>query len=181
MTDIEYRRLGTAEVARLAEIDRTEVIEAIYHHRDGELVLEEEHWDLRGWSPEHLDELQGRTRALLGRGGAAWGAFDGDGLVGVAALDVMFIGRDGDTLQMYLLHVSDGYRRRGVGSRLLELSKAMARGMGARWLYVSGLPSENTIGFYTRRGFRVTEEPDPDLLALEPEDIHMVLALDGSD
>ena len=33
--------------------------------------------------------------------------------------------------------------------------------------------SNNTVDFYLRRGFRVAGEVDPDLFALEPEDIHL--------
>ena len=34
------------------------------------------------------------------------------------------------------------------------------------------------MGFYRGQGFTPTPEPDPELLALEPEDIHMILDLD---
>jgi hypothetical protein len=41
---------------------------------------------------------------------------------------------------------------------------------GARW-------SESAIGCCRSLGFAPTIEPIPELLALEPEDVHMVLAL----
>ena len=52
-----------------------------------------------------------------------------------------------------------------------------ARMAGAMALYVSATPSESAVGFYRRAGFKPTDTPHPDLLAEEPEDIHMILAL----
>jgi hypothetical protein len=61
-----------------------------------------------------------------------------------------------------------------LGKRLFDLARAVARERGARQLYISATPSENTVNFYLRLGCQVAEEPDPELLALEPEDIHLV-------
>lgn len=44
-------------------------------------------------------------------------------------------------------------------------------------LYVSATPSESAVGFYRSMGFAPTTEPDPRLFALEPKDIHMIMAL----
>lgn len=44
-------------------------------------------------------------------------------------------------------------------------------------VYVSATPSENTIHYYPRRGCVLAHQPDPELLALEPEDIHLVYAV----
>ena len=54
---------------------------------------------------------------------------------------------------------------------------ALARDGGARTLYVSATPSESAVGCYRRLGFEPTADPIPELLELEPEDVHMVLAL----
>ena len=54
---------------------------------------------------------------------------------------------------------------------------ARARALGARRLYVSATPSENTVGFYLRRGCRLAAEIDEALFALEPEDNHLELDL----
>jgi GNAT superfamily N-acetyltransferase len=74
---------------------------------------------------------------------------------------------------MKFLHVSRSYRNSGVGRRLFELAKGIARERGASRLYVSATPSENTIRFYMGSGCAVSAEPDPELFALEPDDIHL--------
>jgi GNAT superfamily N-acetyltransferase len=175
--DIEYRTIGPPEVNRLSEIDRSEVIDAIYYIREGRLVLEEEHWDLKGWPEGHDEELRLETLALLTRGGTAWGAFDGSQLVGISSLDSHFIGGDGATLNMALLHVSNVYRGRGIGTTLLEMARDRARDLGARRLYISAMPTERAVSFYMNRGSKLAEEVDPVLFKREPEDIHMVLEL----
>jgi predicted N-acetyltransferase YhbS len=76
-------------------------------------------------------------------------------------------------VQLTFLHVSRAYRDHGLGARLFAGARTIARARGARGLYVSATPSEHTIGFYLRMGCRVLAEPDPELFALEPEDIHL--------
>jgi hypothetical protein len=60
-----------------------------------------------------------------------------------------------------------------MATRLFGLARATARARGARRLYISATPTENTVKFYLRLGCAVTREPDADLFALEPEDIHL--------
>ena len=91
----------------------------------------------------------------------------------VAILDNRPIGPRGEHLQLDFLHVSRDYRGTGLGKRLFQLSKMAASARGARYLYISATPSQQTIDFYIRQRCRMISEPDPALLALEPLDIHM--------
>jgi hypothetical protein len=56
---------------------------------------------------------------------------------------------------------------------MYRAAQAHARDLGARFLYVSATPSQATIHFYLGLGCVPTAHPDPALLALEPEDIHL--------
>ena len=47
------------------------------------------------------------------------------------------------------------WRRRGIGSRLVELAVAAARDRGLEWVHVDFEPRRR--GFYARCGFRPTE------------------------
>nr|WP_321788577.1 GNAT family N-acetyltransferase [Burkholderia pyrrocinia] len=76
-------------------------------------------------------------------------------------------------LQLKFLHVSRDWRGCGLGEQLYRAAHAQARTMGAERLYVSATPSQRTIDFYPRLGFTVSASPDPELYALEPEDIHL--------
>ncbi len=46
-----------------------------------------------------------------------------------------------------MLFVSDDAQHRGIGTRLFEAACAGAKTLGARYLYISATPKENTISF----------------------------------
>ncbi|NNL66563.1 MAG: GNAT family N-acetyltransferase [Myxococcales bacterium] len=145
----------------------------MYRDRDGAWVLETERHDLRDWPAGEPERDGALLRDCMEHGGSAWGAFDGGTLVGAAVLESRFLGRERDRLQLKFLHVSHRQRGAGIGDALFGEALARARRLGARKLYVSATPSENTMRFYRARGCRPTREPDPGLLALEPEDVHL--------
>ena len=172
------RQITREEIERIwDEIDRSEAIEGIYYLRDGELVLEEEHYDLRGWAPGEREQYTPILCDCFDRGGTFYGAFEDGRMVGAAVLESRFIGSYRDQLQLKFLHVSSDCRKQGLGRVLFERAVARADELGARRLYVSATPSENTIGFYRHLGCTVTEEVDQELFALEPEDIHLEYAM----
>ena len=170
---MKIRKLARPEVRDIWSIDRAELIGRVYHREGNELVLEPEHHDLKGWPPGEPERDGPILLDCFDRGGTFYGAFEGETLVGATVLESRFMGREKDQLQLKLLHVSRRHRRRGVGCALFEKTVARARELGARRLYVSATPSENTVRFYVRRGCRVTDDVDAALFALEPEDIHL--------
>ena len=174
---ITGRELTRAEVGRVWEIDRSEVIENVYYSTDGGLVLKPEHYDMGAWPTGEAELYTPLFVECYDRGGWFYGLFDREQLVGVAILDNKLIGIRRDLLQLKFLHVSHHHRNQGLGHQLFALSAARARARGARGLYVSATPSQNTIDFYLRLGCVVTADPDPELFALEPEDIHLECAL----
>ncbi len=170
---IEGRELTRAEILGLWSLDRAEVIDNIYYYEQGALVLKPEHYDVQGFPPGEPEMFTPHLLACHARGGWFYGLFDGDQLVAEVVLDRKFIGPRHDLLQMKALHVSRKYRDQGLGRRLFELAAEKARGLGAKGLYISATPSQHTVDFYMGLGCTPTACPDPDLLALEPEDIHL--------
>jgi predicted N-acetyltransferase YhbS/uncharacterized protein YqeY len=172
--DTIFRALQRGEIPAIWTIDRSEVIHQIYVHEAGQLVRKPAFFDVKGWEPGAAEKITPALLDCFDRGGWCWGAFAADKLVGVAILESKLIGPAHDQLQLVFLHVSQAYRQQGLGKELFERAQAEARVRGARWLYVSATPSENTVHFYQRRGCVLADPPDPELLALEPEDIHLV-------
>jgi predicted N-acetyltransferase YhbS len=167
------RELLRREVEQVWNIDRSEVIDNIYHFENGTLVLRPQHYDVTGWPPGEAEKYTPILLDCFDRGGWFYGAFDDAKLIGIVVLESKRIGTHRDQLQLKFLHVSSSYRNRGLGTQLFELAKATARERGAKRLYVSATPSENTVNFYRRLGCAVAGEPDPELIELEPEDIHL--------
>ena len=176
---ISLRRLTVAELARVAEIDRTERIELIYEQRGTELVPLHGDWSASAWDPSGEGEhsVRAQQRALeeyAGGGAVTLGAFDGERLVGIGV--VLPHLRPG-IAQLAYLHVSDGHRASGIGRALSDELERHARAAGDTAMVVSATPSENTVRFYLGRGYAPTAEPLPELYELEPEDVHMVKPL----
>ncbi len=171
---MHIRTLARDEIEQLWTIDRAEVIERIYTLQNGQLVLRPDYFDARGWPPGEAEHTTPRLYDCFDRGGQFFGCFEGQQLIGMAALDVRWLGARRDLLQLVILHVSQAYRKHGVGGALFERVRSAARDLGAQGLYISATPSENTIHFYQRFGAALIAEPDPELFALEPEDIHLV-------
>ena len=171
---IYFSLLTRGEIIQIWSIDRREVIENVYHLENGSLVLKPEHYDMQGWPPGEAEIYTPLLYKSFDKGGWFCGAFDDKTLVGIAILDNKFIGKDKNQLQLKFLHVSRDYRKQGLGRKLFDLAMEKARERGALQLYISATPSENTVKFYLKLGAVVTDEPDPELFELEPEDIHFV-------
>ncbi len=160
-------------------MDRRERVAVGYRHEGGRVIEESVDWDIPNWLLRGKGEftLAARFRewgAELDRGGALFAALDGSRLVGFAVLGNIF--RRG-SLQLVALFVSRDWRRTGVAAGLMEAATLRARRRGATALYISATPSESAVGFYRSLGAEVAEQPDPELFAAEPEDIHFLLPL----
>lgn len=167
------RSLQREEIPLVWQIDRREIIQNIYHLRDGELVLVPDYFDVQGWPPGEAEHYTPMLTDCFDRGGMFWGAFEDEKIVGTAVLESKFIGTKHDTLQLKFLHVSRDQRKQGSAKKLFLLAVEKAESLGAKKLYISATPSENTINFYMHLGCTLTTELYPELFALEPEDIHL--------
>ena len=172
---VEIRRLERAELARVAEIDRTERIDVIYEQRGTELVERRGDWSASAWDPDaHGDHsVEAQRHALeryLDAGGIALGAVSGARLVGIG---VVVAHVRPAIAQLAFLHVSAAFRATGIGSRLCDDLELMAQRAGDSEMVVSATPSENTVRFYMGRGYGLMAQPLPELLELEPDDVHM--------
>jgi len=170
---MNIRLLQRDEIPLIWQIDRREVIDNVYYLRDGKLVLEPEHYDMQGWPPGEAEHYTPILLDCYDCGGFFWGAFQNDTLMGVSILESKFIGSQHDTLQLKFLHVNHDCRGKGLGTALFDLAAEKARDLGARKLYISATPSEYTVKYYMRLGCVLAAEIDPELFALEPEDIHL--------
>jgi predicted N-acetyltransferase YhbS len=171
------RLLARDEIALIWTIDRSEVHHYVYRMQDDQLVLTPSYFDMRGWAPGQIEQDTPLLNQIYERGGTFLGMFDDDQLVGVAVVDTVPLGVLRDQVQLKYLYVSYSYRGSGVGTRLFDAARDAARTHRAHFLYISATPTENTVNFYLRRGCRVAIPADPDLFALEPDDIHLVCAV----
>lgn len=171
---MEMRLLRRDEVETFWTIDRSEVHHNVYRMRDNEMVLTSFYFEIKGWRHGQGGSDSTHLYECFDRGGAFLGMFDENRLVGIAVVDGYLRGENNDQIQLKWLYVSRDYRQHGIGKRLFEAALNIARERGAKLLYVSATPTENTVNFYLRRGCRLAVPPDPELLAEEPQDIHFL-------
>jgi ribosomal protein S18 acetylase RimI-like enzyme len=171
--------MQNSEIDRIAEIDRSEHVPKAYVYKDGSLEPRDVDWQIPRWSTEgdHDHTVQARideSQLVLDRGGVLLGSFDGETLVGFAIYRPHL---SQDTAQLAELHISNGYRRQGIGSSFTNQVIELAKADGAKRLYVSSSPSTSTVLFYMSHGFELAQEVNQELYELEPDDIHMIKTL----
>lgn len=174
---MDYRELNREEIIKLVEIDRSEVIENIYYLRDNQLELEKEYYDMKSFPPGELDEIIERQYKIHDNKGIIYGVFNGDKLIGVTSLENKLRGKNNIYMKMDIIFVSKDYRGQGIAKKLVQIIKKEAKDRGAKKMYISATPSENTVNFYINVGCQLTAELDHELYKLEPEDIHLELIL----
>lgn len=179
MAEIDYRWMAPDEVGKIGDIDRSEQIRMGYEYTGDKLRQMDVNWDTPAWLPygdgNHTVAAQIKfCRGHLQRNGRMYGAFDGEKLVGIGIIQPRI--RDG-IAQLAYLHVSNHYRRKGIGGHITEALIREAKRTGARKMYVSATPTASAVGFYLSCGFEPVDKPIPELFELEPEDIHMMKIL----
>ncbi|MBT2699071.1 GNAT family N-acetyltransferase [Bacillus sp. ISL-40] len=78
---------------------------------------------------------------------------------------------------MAFLYTSNGYRKKGIGKRLMDKVSEIARGKGAKKLYISATETESAVNFYLNYGCKFAPKVHEELFALNPEDIHFIKEL----
>jgi ribosomal protein S18 acetylase RimI-like enzyme len=167
------------QVGLIAQIDRTEHIGTLYEVEAGELTaqvadIHVPRWFSDGAGPHSVQSYIDDLTPIVQRGATLLGVFDHDQLAGIAIIEERF---EADMAWLVFLHVSNGYRRHGIGTALWTEAVARARNAGATSMYVSATPSESAVGFYLDRGCELVPRPHPLLYAEEPEDIHLIAHL----
>ena len=176
---ITITRLEPGEIERIAELDRSEHVSRAYKVEAAALTQVEVDWQVPNWfisgdGDHSLSEQIAFCRSHLDQGGVLLGATNDHLLVGIAQ-EELEAQQKIDPLEF--LHVSREFRRHGIGKRLMQEACDIASSAGARHIYVSAVPSESAVGFYLSQGCRLAKRVDPELYALEPKDIHLILDL----
>ena len=174
----EVRQLVDDELERVVEVDVTETDTTVLVQHGTDVAVREERWTRPARDAAAWHEHARIWRQALADGGAAWGAFAGDRLVGIIVLRRRV--RPG-TDQLLALFVDAHHRRRGIAGALVEALEHDSRGGNANAIVVSAAPSRSAVGTYLRHGYQPMSTPLPELLALEPEDIQMEKRLDAHD
>lgn len=157
---ISLREMGVEELWMIEQVDRSERVEAEYvaeRSPDGlSLRLrrvarippgETGPWDERG-----IERRVNLWRPELEKGGLFLGAFDGERFVGFGILGPKL--RDGSA-ELCAVFVDANYRRKGIGSRLMEEIEKRARERGVAAVFIGSNRTESAVNFYLKHGCEV--------------------------
>lgn len=113
---------------------------------------------VRQWNDDKKRQITRYLAWLISTGGCVFGAFAEGRLVGFATLDKGFGGSEEQYMNLSMLFVDAHYQRRSVGRFLFDECAKEAASLGARKLFISSAPAENTVAFFFSMGCQDTEE-----------------------
>ena len=155
---------------------RYQEVTRVWRSVEGQWVLREESF-VQQWDRRYLRREAKKLRNQIRQGCFAYGAWQDGRLVGRACLSPRLFGSKGQYVALEGLHVSTECRGQGVGKRLFAQCCEKARELGAKKLYISSFPAEDTYRFYASLGCTDAEEEDPGLAEKEPKDRHLEFLL----
>lgn len=108
---------------------------------------------LREWDAEKRIWIAGYMREKIQNGGTVMAAFLPEGqLAGFCCVGGDLAGETASYANLLLLFVDDRFKRHGIGRLLLQEACRYAKKLGAEKLFLSAIPSEDTIAFYQNMG-----------------------------
>lgn len=164
---IEKVRSDVFSEINLDNFNRQQDITRIYIRKDDKYVLEE-HLGVMDWS---IDKKREVAHDLVDSNYISYLALEGNRIVGFMSLVKELVS---ERMILDLIQVDKDFRGKGIGRILWEKAVEEARLNGARELYISACPSEETISFYRAMGADVTDNPITSIAKDEPDDLQLV-------
>lgn len=147
--------------------NRQQKVTRIYVRKDDTYMLKEQP-GLMDWS---IDKKREVARDLTDNAYISYLALEEDRIVGFLSLVKELVS---ERMILDLIQVDTDFRGQGIGRMLWEIAVEEARLNGAKELYISACPSEETIHFYKAMGAEVTDNPIIAIANDEPDDLQMV-------
>ncbi len=178
MNAVNYKELKLSEIdeALFTGFDRYQEVTRCWRKEKGEWILKDIPF-IEQWNPEEYNRLITHLQNTIKAGGAVFGAFLDDVLIGFTSVENDLLGSHKEYLQLSELHISNGYRGLGIGKKLFSLICGQAKEMGAGKLYISAHSSQETQAFYQAMGCVEAAEYNDSLVAKEPYDCQLEYSL----
>lgn len=116
----------------------------VWELTDASLLLE--------WSAEKRIWITEYMCQQIDCGGITVGAFCDDSLIGFCCVDGAISGNSAKYANLTMLFVDDHWKRKGIGKLLLQEARKYAISLGAEKIFISAIPSAETIAFYQSMG-----------------------------
>lgn len=109
-------------------------------------------YEVREWSSDKRIWISRYLYQQINRGGCAVGAFSDNKLIGFGSLDGILEGASNKYVNLSMLFVDDEWQHKGIGKSLFKQICVFAKSMKADKIFISAIPSDETISFYFRMG-----------------------------
>ena len=135
MTAITYSELTNENFSEnsLDNFIRHQEIREIWQKINGSYVLVPNKFT-EDWDKDKLREIARQILNGVNNDGFAYGAFSGNEVVGYIYLSGEFFGRENQYIELQLFHISEPFRRKGIGKELFRLGCIAAKATGAKKL-----------------------------------------------
>lgn len=104
------------------------------------------------WSAEKRIWITEYMCQQIDSGGITVGAYCDDQLIGFCCVDGSISGDSAKYANLTMLFVDDNWKRNGIGRLLLQEARNYAVNLGADKIFISAIPSAETIAFYQSMG-----------------------------
>lgn len=171
---INYRELKMDDIKpdMLVHFNRYQKVEKSWYNKNGKWVLIDYPY-VEDWDNEKKLSVANAFPEAINNGGYLFGAFDDDKLIAFALVYGEKLGTTGQYRQLEYLHVSNEFRRKGIGKKLFELCVETMNKTDTKKLYISAHSSKESQAFYRGIGCVDAEEINQELFENEPYDVHM--------
>lgn len=125
--------------------------------------------EVRQWNFEKRKWITEYMRQQIERGGVSLCAFDNEKLVGFCCVDGYICGETAKYANVTMLFVDDEFKRKGIGKKLFMKACDYAAKKGAEKIFISAIPSIETVAFYFSMGCVDAEEIIMDFVDTESD------------
>jgi predicted N-acetyltransferase YhbS len=172
---IELKELMIVDINKniLDNYSRFKEIKRRYNYENGIWAIIDDDW-IDDWDKEKKDKVINNFFDIISKeGGYVFGAYEDKKMIGFSVLCNKKFGSNNQYIQLDNMHVSDGYRNKGIGKKLFEICVKKAKETGIKKIYISANPSEDTVNFYFSVGCKDAMEINKELAEKEPYDRQM--------
>lgn len=154
MTDnIIIKSLSPSDIypEMLDSFNHKQIISNKWTKKDGHYVLTQT-YEVREWSRDKRIWISQYLYQQINRGGYVVGAFSDSKMIGFGSLDGILQGTSKKYANLSMLFVDDEWQHKGIGKSLFEQMCVFAKSMEADKIFISAIPSYETILFYFHMG-----------------------------
>ncbi|WP_349408963.1 GNAT family N-acetyltransferase [Pseudalkalibacillus sp. SCS-8] len=175
---IRYKDLQVKDLHnRLLEVfNRYQVTQQVWHKEEGNFSVRDDHF-IDEWDDTHKARVIQDLKRCIEKGGAVIGAFADDKLVGFANVEGERFGSRNQYVELPYIHVSNEYRKHGIGKELFKRCCEKASDLGAEKVYIGAHPAVETQHFYRSLGCTYAEEINQRIYEKEPLDMQLEFRL----